>query len=204
LQSRDRVNFGYATAAGCSAKRGTKDMKVFGKNVSDYIKFERRFLILILVVGLARLGLSLLGVANSVDKFLSLSVLGIIGLLYYSVRVCTSGFGGYKQLLPVLWLQWLVSQSIVVAGIVIAIAMSKDNIFSTPEYSPSARRHLEVADGRTWGHAEAHLILGIVILPLVSWLIGSLIMFVTKKIASTSKKEAGVAGRKISPTAYQR
>jgi hypothetical protein len=59
-------------------------MKIFGKSLSDYIRFERRFLILVLVVGLARLALSLLGVPNSTVKFLSLTVLYLLGMLYYS------------------------------------------------------------------------------------------------------------------------
>jgi hypothetical protein len=166
-------------------------MKIFGKTISDYIKFERVFLILVLVVGLTRLVLSLLGVANSMDKFLSLTVLMLLGLVYYSVRVYTSGFGAYKQLLPVLVLQWLVSQAIVIAGIVIAILTVKDNIFSSPEYSPNK------ADGRTWGHVGAHLLV-IVALPIAFWLIGSVIMFftklVTKKTAGGGQKRTGTAG----------
>jgi hypothetical protein len=161
-------------------------MKIFGKTISEYVNFERGFLILVLVVGVTRLVLSLLGVANSVDKFLSITVVMLLGLLYYSVRVYTSGFGSYKQLLPVFFLQWLVAQVIIVAGIVIAISTAKDNIFSTPEYSPNK------ADGRNWAHAGSHLIV-IVIAPLVCWLLGSLIMFITKKIAPGGEQRAGAA-----------
>jgi hypothetical protein len=164
----------------------TKNMKIFGKTISEYIGFERGFLILVLVVGLTRLVLSLLGVANSVDKFLSITVLMLLGLLYYSVRVYTSGFGSYKQLLPVFVLQWLLAQSIVIAGIVIAISTSKDNIFSAPEYSPNK------ADGRTWAHAGSHMVV-IVIGPLICWLLGSLIMFITKRIAPGGAQRAGTA-----------
>ena len=49
-------------------------------------------LILVLVVGLARLGLSLAGVPTATVKFVSLTVL-LLGLIYYSVSVHTSGFG---------------------------------------------------------------------------------------------------------------
>jgi hypothetical protein len=51
-------------------------------------------------VGLARLGLSLAGLPNSTTKWLSLTVLTLLGVFYYGVRVHTSGFGSYKQLLP--------------------------------------------------------------------------------------------------------
>ncbi|MGH9825394.1 MAG: hypothetical protein ACREDR_19355 [Blastocatellia bacterium] len=84
-------------------------MKIFGKTVSEYAGFEKWFLILVLLVGLSRLILSLAGVTNSVDKFLSLTVQMLLGVLYFAVRVATSGFGGYKQLLPVYALGWIVA-----------------------------------------------------------------------------------------------
>src|SRR5208282_4494421 len=81
-------------------RKGAAQMKVFGKSLSVYVRFERGFLILVLVVGLARLVLSLVGIPNSTAKFLSLTALFLLGMIYYSVRVYTSGFGSYKQLLP--------------------------------------------------------------------------------------------------------
>lgn len=135
-------------------------MKIFGKCLSEYLRFERGFLILILVVGIARLALSLAGVPNATTKFFSLTVLFLLGTIYYSVTVYTSGFGSYKQLLPVLAFQVILGDSIVIAGIVIAILTQKDNIFSAPEFSPGR------ANGRTWGHVAGHLI-AMVVMPLV-------------------------------------
>src|SRR5215813_1784980 len=166
-------------------ERRALSMKIFGKTISEYISFAKGILILVLVIGLARLILSLAGVSNSVDKFLSLNVVTLIGIFYFSIRVHTTGFGSYKQLLPVLALQWIASQSIIFAGIVIAIVTSKDNIFSAPEYSPRA-------DGRNWGHAISHLV-AMVVLTIVSWLIGCLIMFITKKIARGGERKVGAA-----------
>lgn len=99
-----------------------------------------------------------------------------IGLVYFSIRTYTTGFGSYKQLLPLMFLQSVVSQVIIVAGIVIAIETGKDNIFSAPEYSGGG-------DGKTWLHVGAHLVLGTTIGPLLAWLVGSVIMWVTKKVA---------------------
>jgi len=148
---------------------------MFGKKLSEYISFAKPILLLILVVGIARLALSLAGVQNSAVKWLSISVTLLIGLVYFSIRVYTTGFGSYKQLLPVLYLQAIVSQAIVIAGIVIAIETHKDNIFSAPEYSGGG-------DGKTWVHVAAHLVV-MIISPLVAWLVGSAIMWVTKKVA---------------------
>ena len=151
-------------------------MTVFGKPLSEYIGFAKVFLLLILIVGVARLGLSIAGIENATVKWLSITVVSLIGLVYYSIRVHTSGFGSYKQLLVLIFIQSVLAQAIIIAGIVIAIFTGRDNIFSAPEYSGGG-------DGKTWLHAGAHLVLGTIVGPLVTWLIGSLILLITKKVA---------------------
>lgn len=100
-------------------------------------------------------------------------------MIYYAVRVYTSGFGSYKQLLPILVLQSIVAQSIIIAGIVIAIVTHRDNIFSAPEYSGGG-------DGKNWVHAGAHLVFGVIVGSLLGWLVGCVIMWVTKKVVRRS------------------
>jgi hypothetical protein len=158
-------------------------MIIFGKRLSEYASFAKLFLGLIFIVGIARLGLSLAGVGNATTKWLSITVVTLVGLVYYAIRVHTSGFGSYKQLLPIYLLLSLVGQGIVVAGIVLSIATSKNNVFSSPEYSGGG-------DGKNWGHVAAHLVLGVIVGPLVSWLIGSVIMFVTKKVSGERSSNA--------------
>src|SRR5438128_10908263 len=121
-------------------------MTIFGKTLSQYLNFQKYILLLILAVGLGRLILSLAGLPNSATKWLSISVVALIGLVYYAIRVHTTGFGSYKQLLPLIFIQSVVSQAIVIAGIVIAISTHKDNVFSAPEFSGGT-------DGKTWLHA---------------------------------------------------
>jgi uncharacterized RDD family membrane protein YckC len=104
-------------------------------------------------------------------------------MLYYSVRVHTSGFGSYKQLLPVIALQVILGNCIVIAGIVLAILTSKDNIFSAPEFSPGK------ANGKTWGHVGGHVV-AMIILPLILWALGCLIMLVTKKVTGGREQKA--------------
>lgn len=151
-------------------------MKIFGKTLSEYVSFAKLFLCLIAIVGIARLGLSLAGVQMSLVKWLSITAVVAIGLVYYSIRVYTSGFGSYKQLLPVIFLQSVTAQAIIVAGIIIAIGTGHDNIFSAPEYAGGQ-------DGKNWIHVAAHLILGMMVGPLVAWLVGSALMWVTKKVS---------------------
>jgi small basic protein len=154
-------------------------MRIFGKTLSEYLSFQKYILLLILVIGLARLFLSLGGVPDSTTKYLSISVAALIGIVYYPIRVHTTGFGGYKQLLPLNFFQSVVAQGIVIAGIVIAIYTHKDNVFSAPEYSGGS-------DGKNWFHVLAHLVVGLIVGPLVGWLIGSLILFIVKKVAPQS------------------
>ena len=158
-------------------------MTIFGKRLSEYASFAKLFLGLIFIVGVARLGLSLGGVGNATTKWLSITVVSLLGVVYYAIRVHTSGFGSYKQLLPIYWLQSLVAQVIVIVGIVLAISNGKDNVFSAPEYSGGG-------DGKNWGHVAAHAVLGLIVGPLVAWLIGSLIMFVTKKVSGEPSSDA--------------
>jgi len=149
-------------------------MTVFGKPLSEYVAFAKVILALIAIVGIARLALSLGGVENATVKWLSISGAMLIGLVYFAIRVHTAGFGSYKQLLVLIVIQSVLAQAIVIAGIVIAIFTSRDNIFSAPEYSGGG-------DGKTWLHAGAHLVFGVIVGSLLAWLVGSVILFVTKK-----------------------
>jgi hypothetical protein len=159
-------------------------MTIFGKRLSEYVRFARVFLALILVVGIARLALSLGGAPNDLARWISISVVMWIGIFYYAVRVYTTGFGTYRHLLPIYFLQSLAAQAVIVPGIIIAIMTGQDNIFSIPEYSFGG-------DGKTWGHVAAHLFIGTTIGSLVGCLFGSLVMFVTKKL--TRDKAPSVA-----------
>ena len=151
-------------------------MTIFGKKLSEYCRFQQAILWVIGVVGLARLALSLAGVPNDITKWLSLTAATSLAVVYYGVRVHTSGFGSYKQLLPLIFNQNVLAQAIIAAGIIIAIVTGRDNVFTAPEYSPSA-------DGKTWLHVGAHLLLGTTVGSLLSWLVGSIVMWVTKRVA---------------------
>jgi len=154
---------------------------IFGKRLSEYVAFCRPFLILIAVVGVTRLALSLGGVPNSTARWLSMTVLAWIGTIYYSVRVHTSGFGSYKQLLPILALLNITAQVIAITGIAIAIFTGNDNIFSAPEYAFGG-------DGKSWLHLGAHVFIGTTIGTLLPWLIGCGFLAITRKLSSSDRK----------------
>jgi hypothetical protein len=148
---------------------------MFGKKLSQYLGFQKVVLATTAVVGLARLGLSLAGLPNSAVTFLSITVVGLAAAVYYGVSVYRSGFGSYKQLLPLAIFQALVMHAVSVLGILLTIA-GMPNIFAAPEYSGPAVTN-------QWLHAVAHLTIGMIALPLVLWAVASLTMLITKKVA---------------------
>lgn len=147
---------------------------MFGKTVSEYLGFQKFVLVLLAAVGLARLFLSLAGVPDSAARWLSMNAVGWAAVFYYGVAVHTSGFGSYKQLLPLGFFQIVVQQSIAVLGILLSIA-GFSNIYAAPEYS--------FALPSQWIHLLSHLTIGILVPPLLFWAVGSLVMLVTKKVA---------------------
>ena len=159
-------------------------MKIFGKTLSEYVGFEKWILVLIAAVGVGRLALSLGGLPNSEVKWLSVTVMGILGMVYCAVIVHTSGFGTYRHLLPLMVLQGFIGNVIVAGGILLAMRTGTDNIYSAPEYSGGV-------DGKTWTHAGAHMLLGVVVGPLVFWLVAAGIMFIVKKVARTPVPVSG-------------
>ncbi len=161
-------------------------MKIFGKTLGEYASFDKWLIVFVLVVGVARLALSLAGVPNSTGKYASVTVAFLLGLICLSVRVHTSRFGSYKQLLPSLWILSFVTQAFVAASIVLAIVTGHDNIFTAPEFSGGG-------DGKNWFHVGAHLVIvGAVAAPLAGWLFGSLVLLITKLVAPAKEATAGV------------
>ena len=160
-------------------------MNIFGKPLSAYFAFQKPILILILIVGGARLGLTLSGVSDAIVTWLSITAVAVVGIIYVGVKVARSGFGSYKHLLPICVLQSLTAQVIIVPAIILAIFTGHDNIYSAPEFSFGS-------DGKTWGHVAAHLFIGTTVGSVMGWLAGCLIMFAAKKLV-TKRKDAQAA-----------
>jgi hypothetical protein len=152
---------------------------MFGKTVAQYLGFQKVVLAVIVLAWLVRLTLSLSGTPNATAKWISVTVVLLLGVLYYGVAVHTRGFGSYKQLYPLVLFQSVLGEGLVALAVALAIVTGRDNIYTAPEYSGGG-------DGKNWLHVGAHLVLGAVVLPLVSWGVGSLVLLVTKKVAPRS------------------
>lgn len=146
---------------------------MFGKKFREYIQFQRWILILIAAVFVIRLGLSLSGVPFAEARWISINLVLLVGLMYCSVAVHTRGFGSYKQLFGLLFVQTAFAHALIAIGIILGIVTGVDNIYTAPEVSGGG-------SGRNWVHVLAH-VLGAIVLPALAWLVGSVILFLAKR-----------------------
>jgi hypothetical protein len=152
-------------------------VKVFGKTVSEYFVFQRWVMILIVVVGLARLFLTLSGVSDSVTRWFSVTAVAVVGIVYCAIQVPLTGFGGRKHLIPLFVMQAVTGNLIIAIGIAISVTMGKENIFTRPEYSGPMSNN-------QWRHAGGHLFVdGLIVGPLLGWVIASILMFATQRLS---------------------
>jgi hypothetical protein len=157
-------------------------MTIFGKTLSEYVGFCKVFLVLLPLVGIIRLALSLSGSPNETARWFSMTALAWIAIVYYSIRIHTTGFGSYRHLFVICVLLNLSTQIISISGIVLAILSNTNNIFSSPEFAFGG-------DGKTWVHAGAHIVVGIPLGSLIPWLVGSLVLAVARKMSRVPRSE---------------
>jgi hypothetical protein len=148
-------------------------MRIFGKTIGDYLRFAAPVLAVVAGVGVVRLALSMGGLPVDRVKFVSVTTMALLGAVYLAVRTHTSGFGSYRQLLPLMVLTLGTASWVSGVAVVLAIATGTDNIYSIPEYSGGG-------DGKTVFHAFAHFVPAPFIAGLVAWGLASLVMLVTK------------------------
>lgn len=159
-------------------------MTVMGKTLSEYVRFQRWVLVVILLVAVGRLALSLAGAPGGVVRPLSVTAFLLAGALFYGVRVATTGFGGYRHLLPLLVIQHTVGYAVVIFGILLAALTGVDNVYTAPEYSKAPNY---------WPHAAGHA-LGIVVVSLALWPVSALVMWATRKWTAPAPAAAHRSG----------
>jgi hypothetical protein len=159
---------------------------MFGKPFAEYVRFVKPALVVIAAVWAVRLGLSLAGVSPSVGRYASITTVVLAAMVYYGWAVHAKGFGSFKQLYPVNLVLGVSSQTLVALAIVLAMVMGQDNIYTIPEFYPPSQGGTPMPpDGKNLVHAAAHIVLaGAIVMPLLGWLVGSLVLFVTRKASA--------------------
>jgi hypothetical protein len=158
-------------------------MRIFGKSLGDYLRFAAGVVVLVVIVGVARLVLSLAGAPVGTTKFLSVTTVALLGVIYLGVKTHTSGFGSYRHLLPLMVITQGAAHWVSGFAVLLAIATGTDNIYSIPEYAGGG-------DGKTAFHAFAHFVLAPLIGGLISWGLSSLAMLITKAATRTARTAA--------------
>ena len=153
---------------------------MLGKKVTEYVRFERWILILIVVVFALRLGLSLAGVSKpempvmtrtgiptipKATEWLSINLVLLAGIVYCAIGVETRGFGTYKHLFPLLLFQTTIAHWLVGMGIILGIVTGHNNVFTALEHCGVCG-----ADGLKWSHAIGHIIVTPPLVSLAAWL----------------------------------
>jgi hypothetical protein len=146
-----------------AAPRGSPPppIRVFGRPLSSYLRFQRAVLVVLLVVGLARLCLSLAGLPHDSVRWLSMTGVAIGGAVVYGLRAPAAGFRTDRELIPLLVIQAALANAIVIAGIAIGTLSGRENVFTTPRYAGG------LPPGR---HVAGHVLLGLVIWPVLTFL----------------------------------
>lgn len=146
---------------------------MFGKPYSEYIRFQAPVLALVAAAGLIRLVLSIAGQSDAIVKFVSMTAVGFGGIVYYGVRVRSSGFGSYRHLLPLIFNQGLIANGIAILGIGLSV-LGLPNIYDATEF----RGPFATAQTTPLQHALAHLLVGTTMGTLVGWCLGALAMLI--------------------------
>jgi hypothetical protein len=146
---------------------------MFGKGASDYLRFQRAVLVALVVVGLARIVLSVMGVPSSVVRWFSLNLVAFPAAFYYGWATWRRGFGSYRQVLGLAFFRALVFHGVAILGILLAIA-GFPNLFAAPEFGGGP-------DTNQWLHIAAHLAVGIPATSLIWWALGSIALAVTRR-----------------------
>jgi len=163
---------------------------MFGKSLSEYVAFQKPILILIAAVWALRLVLSMAGVPVSGAQFVSVTGVLVLGALYYGWAVGQKGFGSFKQLYGLNLVQGVFSQTLVALAIVLAIVIGQDNIYTIPEFYPPSQGNDPMGlppDAKNFGHVIVHIVVaGAILMPIIGWLLGSLVLLATRKSARPS------------------
>jgi hypothetical protein len=141
-------------------------MSIFGKSLGDYARFARTGMILIVLMGLARFITGISGVPyDRATHLLSVSILTFLLSLIYGQKAAASGFGGYRHLLPMVY---MLSASMY-GFIVVAILLEGWGGIHGYFHHPFAPLGMSVTT-----HAVLQLIAGLGGTPLALWGMASL------------------------------
>lgn len=95
-------------------------MSLFGKRLGDYARFARTGMILIVLMGLARFIVGISGVPyERATHLLSITILTMLVCFIYGQKAAASGFGGYRHLLPTVFMLAAAMYGFIILAIIV-------------------------------------------------------------------------------------
>ncbi len=153
-------------------------MPIFGKSFREYAQFARVALVLVVIVGVARAGLSMAGAPDDFTRWFSMTALTLAAAMYFGARVHTTGFGGYPQLLVLIVLANLLAGVVTALAIMLTPLTGIETIFTGPSAASEDVDHI--------AHAVSHLLFNPTVAAVMFWIPGALVLFVTKRVVKTA------------------
>jgi hypothetical protein len=160
---------------------------MFGKPLAYYVRLQAYPLAAILVIFLARLSMSSLGIPGSVEMILSVTLVQFLALPYYALLAKRENLS-FRHLYAMGLTQSLFAQTLIALAIVLGIFTGRDNIYTIPEFYPVGLQGPDgpfPVDGKNWMHAGAHVLFaGLLVPPLVYWGISSVCLVIARRVKS--------------------
>ena len=149
-------------------------MKIFGCQLSDYLRLLAPLFGLIGAVWALRLVLEAAGAPGGLVKIASVTLAGTASILLAVVLIHTRRFGSYPNVVIAIALLLVWQQILIVAAIAFSALTHTTNVYSAPEYTPL---HLSPA-----GHIAGHLTFGVGFGVLFGSALGCLFLWLLRKL----------------------
>jgi hypothetical protein len=108
-------------------------MNLFGKSLRDYVSFARTGMILIVLMGVLRFVVGASGVPyERATHLVSLTILALLLALIYGQRAASRGFGGYRHLLPTVFMLSASMYGFIIVAILVEVWGGIDGYFHAP------------------------------------------------------------------------
>jgi len=143
-------------------------MNLFGKSVRDYLSFARTGMILIIVMGVIRFAVGASGVPyERATHLVSLTILVSLLAVVYGQRAAARGFGGYRHLLPIVFILSASMYGFIILAILVEGLGGIQGYFHAPGMGLAA-------PGMSVGIHIGGQLIAMVVLTLVLWGLASL------------------------------
>ena len=165
-------------------------MSILGKKASEYFRFVRTGMVLILLMGVIRFVVGISGVPyERATHFVSMTILTMVLFLVYGCKAAAKGFGAYRHLLPLSY-----ALAVAMYGFIV-LAILVEGFTGLPGYFHVHSLHALAANPNTptflsqsiptFMNVPTHIagqILAMFVFGFAGWGLASISFFLTRKV----------------------